>query len=118
MSARIRLSSAVFRNRAHFKRESDRIYGRSIGRGGDDRGAGETSPISVGRERHNENGLENAVEHVALPDDDGPAPSLFLRTVGAKVRPPKFATPQPRSSRSSAAAQSSRPAPARSASSA
>ncbi len=57
------------------------------------------------------------VESIALPDDHGSSPSLFLRTVGAKVCPPKFASPQPRSSRSSAAAQSSRPAFARSASS-
>jgi hypothetical protein len=31
----------------------------------------------------------------SLPDDDGPSPGLFLRTVGAEVCPPKVASPQP-----------------------
>jgi hypothetical protein len=73
---------------------------------------GQSCPLEVRSQRNDKNGLQRAGQGIALPHDDRSAPGLFARTVCAKIGPPNLTAFQRRSSRSSAAAQSPRPASA------
>jgi hypothetical protein len=68
------------------------------------------APAKCCRERHHQNGLQSPSQCVALAHDDRAANGPLWRAVTSEVGPPDLAALHPRSSRSSAAAHSSRPA--------
>ncbi|HTA93736.1 MAG TPA: hypothetical protein VK745_29365 [Polyangiaceae bacterium] len=86
------------RNGPKLKRKDYRIRWKAIWRGRDDRRSGKTRPIEIRCQGHDEDRLKDAVQSVALPNDDRPASCLFLRAVSAKVSPPKIAASHPMSS--------------------
>ena len=67
--------------------------------------SGKARSIEIRCQRYNEDGLKDAVQRVALPNDDRPATCLFLRAVSAKISPPKIAASHPMVSVRSAALQ-------------
>jgi hypothetical protein len=73
------------RNGPKLKRQSYRVLWKAVRRRGDDRRSGKTRSIEIRCQRHDEDRLKDAVQRVALPNDDRPASCLFLRAVSAKV---------------------------------
>jgi hypothetical protein len=85
-------------NGPKLKRESYRILWKAIRRRRDDRRSSKACSIEIRRQRYNEDRLKNAVQRVALPNNDRPATCLFLRAVSTKISPPKIAASHPMSS--------------------
>lgn len=64
-------------NGSQLERQGNGVGGRAFGQGGDERRSCELSSIEICRKWNDENRLENAVQGVALPQDDGTTAGLL-----------------------------------------